>query len=90
MVFKPSTFLVLTTVTLAALQLQHAAASSLEYDPYTTCTSYDIGDKNFPGRDSEQDDGTCTVTVPEDPNRPPNRKLEEVYGDDIADLEAYF
>ncbi|POM74987.1 Transglutaminase elicitor-like protein [Phytophthora palmivora] len=91
MVFKPSTFLVLAAVTLAALQVQHADASSLEYDPYTTCTSYDIDNKNFPGRDSEiEDDGTCTVTVPEDPNRPPNRKLEEVYGDDIADLEAYF
>ncbi|POM57549.1 Hypothetical protein PHPALM_37919 [Phytophthora palmivora] len=91
MVFKPSTFLVLAVVTFVTLQVQHAGASSLEYDPYTTCTSYDIGDKNFPGRGSEiEDDGACTVTVPEDPNRPSSRKLEEIYGDDIAELEAYF
>ncbi|POM78176.1 Transglutaminase elicitor-like protein, partial [Phytophthora palmivora] len=71
MVSKPSTYLATAVITLVALQVQHATSSSLEYDPYTTCTSYDIGNKNFPGRGTEiEDDGTCTVTIPEDPNVP--------------------
>ncbi|OWZ19780.1 hypothetical protein PHMEG_0005921 [Phytophthora megakarya] len=91
MVFTPTTYLVSAAVALVALQLQYATGSSLEFDPYTTCTSYNIGDDNFPGRGTEiVDDGTCTVTVPEDPNRPAGRKLEWVSGDDIADLEAHF
>ncbi|KAL4094906.1 hypothetical protein PRIC1_010557 [Phytophthora ramorum] len=71
MVYKPSAYLVSAAVAFVALQMQQSAATSLQYDPYTTCTSYDIGDENFPGRGTEvHDDGTCTVTVPEDPNRP--------------------
>ncbi|OWZ04518.1 hypothetical protein PHMEG_00023564 [Phytophthora megakarya] len=90
MVFK-CTYLIPAAVTFAALQLQYTAASSLEYAPYTACTSYDIGDDNFPGRGTEiVDDGKCTVTFPEDPNRPASRKLEWVYGNDILDLEAHF
>ncbi|KAL4094907.1 hypothetical protein PRIC1_010558 [Phytophthora ramorum] len=73
MVYKPSAYLVSAAVAFVALQMQQSAATSLQYDPYTTCTSYDIGDENFPGRGTEvRDDGTCTVTVPEDPNRPAN------------------
>ncbi|OWZ09967.1 Transglutaminase elicitor [Phytophthora megakarya] len=68
MVFKRCTSLVSAAVTVMALQMQHASASSLQYDPYTSCTSYDISDENFPGRGTEiTDDGKCTVTVPEDP-----------------------
>ncbi|KAF1788875.1 Transglutaminase elicitor [Phytophthora cactorum] len=41
-------------IAFVALQLQINAvtASSLKDDPVTTCTSYDLSDKNFPGRES--------------------------------------
>ncbi|KAJ8575822.1 hypothetical protein ON010_g3394 [Phytophthora cinnamomi] len=56
---------------LAAFQLQQATASSLQYAPYTTCTSYGIGNKAFPGRGRPiEDNGNCVVTVPKDPNSP--------------------
>lgn len=65
----PSSYIVVTAVALVALQLQQIAASSLQFDPYTTCNSYNIGDKNFPGRGTEiEDDGNCVVTVPEIPD----------------------
>ncbi|OWY99932.1 Transglutaminase elicitor, partial [Phytophthora megakarya] len=58
-------------VAIAALQLHQVTASSLQTDPTTTCTSYNISDKNFPGRGSEiEDDGTCVVTVPGGPSGP--------------------
>ncbi|KAF1786922.1 Transglutaminase elicitor [Phytophthora cactorum] len=79
-------------IAFVALQLQINAvtASSLKDDPVTTCTSYDLSDKNFPGRGSEiEDDGTCSVTVPENPGKP-KRKLEAVKGDDILKLEEFF
>ncbi|ETL25413.1 hypothetical protein L914_20601, partial [Phytophthora nicotianae] len=72
------------------LQLNEVDASSLNDDPVTTCTSYEIGNKNFPGRGTEiEDDGTCTVTVPENPNTA-NRKLESILNEDIAKLEEFF
>lgn len=71
MVYKPSVYLLPAAVALAALQTQQAAATSLEFDPFTTCHSYEIRNKNFPGRGGEiKDDGNCVVTVPEDPNVP--------------------
>ncbi|ETK71792.1 hypothetical protein F441_21512 [Phytophthora nicotianae CJ01A1] len=75
-----------------ALQLQiHAvAATSLKDDPVTTCTSYDIGNKNFPGRGSEiEDDGTCIVIVPGNPSAS-KRKLEAILDNDIIKLEDFF
>ncbi|ETL78638.1 hypothetical protein L917_20583, partial [Phytophthora nicotianae] len=38
------------------LQLNEVDASSLNDDPVTTCTSYEIGNKNFPGRGTEIED----------------------------------
>ncbi|KAE8880537.1 hypothetical protein PF005_g24709 [Phytophthora fragariae] len=71
MVYKPSVYLASAAVALVALQMHQVAASSLKFDPFTTCTSYNIGDESFPGRGSEIiDDGNCVVTVPEDPNVP--------------------
>ncbi|KAG4037360.1 hypothetical protein PC123_g27074 [Phytophthora cactorum] len=79
-------------IAFVALQLQINAvtASSLKDDPVTTCTSYDLSDKNFPGRGSEiEDDGTCSVTVPENPSTS-KRKLESIWNEDIAKLEEFF
>ncbi|GMF45011.1 unnamed protein product [Phytophthora lilii] len=89
----PSVHIIFIALAFLALQTQQAAASSLQNDPYTTCTSYDINNKNFPGRGSDiEDDGTCTVTVPNDPtqHKSAGRKLEADSSEDIAKLEAFF
>ncbi|KAG2787419.1 hypothetical protein JG687_00018830 [Phytophthora cactorum] len=83
-----------TAIALFALRLQISvvAATSLTDDPVTTCTSYDLGNKNFPGRGAEiEDDGTCTVSVPE-PENPgtSTRKLEAIVRDDATKLEEFF
>ncbi|GMF10251.1 unnamed protein product [Phytophthora lilii] len=88
-----SAYLASVALGFAALQMYDAAAISLQYDPYTTCTSYDINNKNFPGRGSDiDDDGTCTVTVPNDPSqpKPTGRKLEVDSNDDLMKLEKFF
>ncbi|GMF24848.1 unnamed protein product [Phytophthora lilii] len=79
MVYMPSAYLASAAAAFVALQMQQTSATSLQYDPYTTCTSYDIGNQNFPGRGSEiVDDGTCTITVPEDPNLPKTDSIATV------------
>ncbi|POM73825.1 Hypothetical protein PHPALM_9293, partial [Phytophthora palmivora] len=88
MVYTLRVFLV--TVTFALLQTQQTTATPLRDDPVTDCSSFDLNNKNFPGRGSEiEDDGTCTVIVPGDPSTA-YRKLEGVSNDDIAELEEHF
>ncbi|KAG6953012.1 hypothetical protein JG688_00013025, partial [Phytophthora aleatoria] len=79
-------------IAFVALQLQINAvtAAPLKEATVNTCSSYDLANKNFPGRGTEiEDDGTCSVTVPENPGKP-KRKLEVVKGDDILKLEEFF
>ncbi|ETL78647.1 hypothetical protein L917_20574, partial [Phytophthora nicotianae] len=79
-----------TAIVALHLQINAVTALSLNDDPITTSTSYEIGNKNFPGRGTEiEDDGTCTVTVPENPSTA-NRKLESILNEDIAKLEEFF
>ncbi|ETP28337.1 hypothetical protein F442_22370, partial [Phytophthora nicotianae P10297] len=49
-------------IALVALQLSLATGSPLHEDPITICDSYDLGNKNFPGRGSEiEEDSNCVV-----------------------------
>lgn len=65
MVYKPSVYLVSAAVALVTLQMDQVTSSSLAFDPFTTCNSYNIGDESFPGRGTEiPDDGNCVVTLP--------------------------
>ncbi|ETP26631.1 hypothetical protein F441_00723 [Phytophthora nicotianae CJ01A1] len=49
-------------IALVALQLSLATGSPLHEDPTTICDSYDLGNKNFPGRGSEiEEDSNCVV-----------------------------
>ncbi|ETN15914.1 hypothetical protein PPTG_06179 [Phytophthora nicotianae INRA-310] len=79
-----------TAIVALHLQINAVTALSLNDDPITKSTSCDLGNKNFPGRGTEiEDDGTCTVTVPENPSTA-NRKLESILNEDIAKLEEFF
>ncbi|ETO60305.1 hypothetical protein F444_21460 [Phytophthora nicotianae P1976] len=88
----PSIRFVSTAISFIALyqQISSVVASSLQDDPVTTCSSYDLSNKNFPGRGTAiEDDGTCKVTVPGNRGAP-HRKLEVIEGSDTAKLEEYF
>ncbi|KAI9987100.1 hypothetical protein PInf_022958 [Phytophthora infestans] len=49
-------------IALVLLQLKPVMGSSLQDDPVTICSYYDLGDKNFPGRGTEiEDNDNCVV-----------------------------
>ncbi|KAF4028393.1 Transglutaminase elicitor [Phytophthora infestans] len=78
-------------IALVILQLKPVMGSSLEDDLVTICSSYDLGDKNFPGRGTEiEDNDNCVVIKNGRSTKVKSRKLETALGGDIKKLEDFF
>ncbi|ETK70642.1 hypothetical protein L915_22031, partial [Phytophthora nicotianae] len=78
-------------IALVALQLSLATGSPLHEDPITICDSYDLGNKNFPGRGSEiEEDSNCVVIKQGKLAKATSRKLETALDGDIKKLEDSF
>ncbi|EGZ11253.1 hypothetical protein PHYSODRAFT_520208 [Phytophthora sojae] len=70
MVYSPSTYLVSAAVAVVALQMQHTAATSLFYDPFTSTDTVGTISGKFPARGADVADQDCAVTVQVDPTLP--------------------
>ncbi|KAF4033755.1 Transglutaminase elicitor [Phytophthora infestans] len=81
----------LASAAIALVQLKPVMGSSLQDDPVTICSSYDLGDKNFPGRGTEiEDNDNCVVIKNGRSTKVKSRKLETALGGDIKKLEDFF
>ncbi|EGZ11297.1 hypothetical protein PHYSODRAFT_563993 [Phytophthora sojae] len=70
MVYSPSTYLVSAAVAVVALQMQHTAATSLFYDPFTSTDTVGTISGKFPARGADVADQDCAITVQVDPMLP--------------------
>uniref|UniRef100_H3G7W2 Transglutaminase elicitor n=1 Tax=Phytophthora ramorum TaxID=164328 RepID=H3G7W2_PHYRM len=89
MVYSPRTYLVSAVAAVVALQVQHAAASSLYYDPETTSGTTGTISGKFPARGAEVADQDCSITVEVDPTLPNITTISTVpvtYPDLLANL----
>ncbi|GMF26647.1 unnamed protein product [Phytophthora fragariaefolia] len=89
MVYSPSTYLVSAAVAVAVLQAQQAAATSLNYDPFTSADTVDKISSSFPAFSSDVADKDCSITVQVDPTLPDITTISSVpvtYPDLLANL----
>ncbi|GMF26636.1 unnamed protein product [Phytophthora fragariaefolia] len=89
MVYSPSTYLVSAAMAVVALQIQHTAATSLNYDPFTSADTVDKVSSSFPAHGGNLDDKDCAVTVQVDPTLPDITTISTVpvsYPDLLANL----
>ncbi|KAG3153746.1 hypothetical protein PI126_g9923 [Phytophthora idaei] len=70
MVHSPSTYLVSAAVAVVALQMQHASAASLYYEPFTVSKTTDTITKSSPFVGGEVPDQDCAIEVEVDPTLP--------------------
>ncbi|EGZ11252.1 hypothetical protein PHYSODRAFT_548876 [Phytophthora sojae] len=70
MVYSPSTYLVSAAVAAVALQMQHTAATSIFFDPFTSTDTIGTISGKFPARGAVVADKDCAITVQVDPTLP--------------------
>ncbi|KAG7377044.1 hypothetical protein PHYPSEUDO_012256 [Phytophthora pseudosyringae] len=70
MVYSPSTYLVSAAVAAVALQMQHASAASLYYEPFTVAQTTDEITSSFPAFGADVADQDCAIEVEVDPTLP--------------------